>query len=57
MKCPYRMDEVHDCHDATKTWVYIEFGDCYKEDCPYWGTIEYSPYGAVDGCRKAEKEC
>ena len=56
MKCPYRMNEVHTCHDG-KSWVYKEFAECYKELCPYWGAFESSVYGVVSGCRKVEKEC
>ena len=55
MKCPYRMDEVHICQDG-KTYIYKEFAECYKQDCPYWGEIEYSPCGEMRGCRKAGKE-
>lgn len=35
MKCPYRMDEVHTCHDG-KVWIYRKFADCYGEMCPYF---------------------
>lgn len=34
MKCPYRMNEVHDCRDChdEMTLVNMEFGDCYGVD-------------------------
>lgn len=56
MKCPYRMNEVHTCHDG-KTWVYKEFADCYKEGCPYWGAVGDPIHGTISGCRKVEKDC
>lgn len=28
MKCPYRMNELHTCHDG-KTYIYNEFAECY----------------------------
>ena len=38
MKCPYRMNELHTCHDG-KTYIYKEFAECYKEGCPYFGVV------------------
>ena len=49
MKCPYRIDEVHTCHDG-KTWIYREFADCYGELCPYFDKSHMSR------CRKVTKE-
>ena len=49
MKCPYRIDEVHTCHDG-KTWIYKEFADCYGELCPYFDKYHMS------GCRKVTNE-
>lgn len=34
MKCPYRMNELHTCHDG-KTYIYNEFAECYGKLCPY----------------------
>lgn len=57
MKCPYRINELHTCHDG-KTYAYKEFAECYQEACPYWGYVEYTPDGeTAGGCRKAEMEC
>lgn len=47
MKCPYRMNEMHTCHDG-KTWIYREFADCYGGVCPYfdaylWVAVERLP--------------
>lgn len=39
MKCPYRMNEMHTCHDG-KTWIYREFAECYGKPCPYFGVDE-----------------
>lgn len=36
MKCPYRMNELHTCHDG-KTYNYKEFAECYGKVCPYFG--------------------
>lgn len=52
MKCPYRMDEVHTCHDG-KTWIYREFADCYGKICPYWHKLDTD----TGVCLKVEKEC
>ena len=56
MICPFRINKIHTCHDG-KTWIYEEFGECYKEGCPYWGKLEYPQCDTEYGCRKAEKEC
>lgn len=46
MMCPYRMNELHTCHDG-KTYIYKEFAECYKESCPCY---EVESKGAF--CRK-----
>lgn len=56
MICPYRMDEVHTCHNG-KSYVYMNFAECYKQECPFWGSLLYDPDANFMGCRKAEKEC
>lgn len=35
MKCPFRINEVHDVREFDVTKVNMEFGECYKEECPY----------------------
>lgn len=37
MKCPYRMNEIHTYIDG-KTYIQMEFADCYKEICPCYET-------------------
>ena len=37
MKCPYRMNEIHTCHNG-KTFIYMEYAECYGKVCPYFGT-------------------
>lgn len=49
MKCPYRMNEMHTCHDG-KTWIYREFADCYGGMCPYFDAYP------VGSCRKVANE-
>lgn len=56
MKCPFRLNEIHDVRGNGVTKVNMEFGEYHKNDCPYWGVVEYSPYGEVNGCRKVNKE-
>ena len=46
MKCPYRMNEMHTCHDG-KTYIYSEFAECYGKLCPYLGVDEKGGW-----CRK-----
>ena len=36
MKCPFRK-ETHTMGD----WVVENFGECYKEECPFYGKTEY----------------
>lgn len=52
MKCPYRMNEVHTCHDG-KRWIYREFADCYEKLCPYFNAYPVGYCGKVaneNGC-------
>lgn len=65
MKCPFRtirkVRYISYVTNATKqnTSDYdeiTEFAECLGTECPHWGTIEYTVYGAVPGCRKAKKE-
>lgn len=56
MKCPFRINEIHDVKDPNETKVNLEFGECYEHQCPYWGSVEYNPYDELNGCRKVEKE-
>lgn len=49
MKCPYRVNEIHTCHNG-KTRIYREFSDCYGEMCPYFDAY---PMGS---CRKVANE-
>lgn len=57
MKCPFRLNEIHDVVDSDMTKVNMEFGECYEEQCPYWGTIKYNVHGnIIEGCRKVNKE-
>lgn len=53
MKCPFRINEVHDVSVNDVTKVNMEYAECYGNECPCWGELEPS----VCGCRKAEKEC
>lgn len=46
MKCPYRMNELHTCHDG-KTYIYSDFAECYGKLCPYFGADEKGGW-----CRK-----
>ena len=50
MKCPYRMNELHTCHDG-KTYIYNEFAECYGKLCPYFDNDN-----KVGWCRKITKE-
>ena len=50
MKCPYRLNELHTCHDG-KTYIYKEFAECYKVSCPYY---QVESKGAF--CRKIVNE-
>ena len=49
MKCPYRMNEMHTCHDG-KTYIYKEFAECYGNVCPYFDDF------CMKGCRKVNNE-
>ena len=72
MRCPYRK-KVKVYPDGLGRTTEVEFMECERECCPYWGTIRYEWDNAqskqrgriatedfvpcANGCRKAEKEC
>ncbi len=56
MKCPFRINEVHDVSVCDVTKVNMEYAECYGNECPYWGTIAYTLFNSIDGCRRAKKE-
>lgn len=65
MKCPYRKRE-RIYPDGVSRVTEVDFMECVKEECPYWGATSsthrrrqeggYTTYDTI-GCRKAEKEC
>lgn len=56
MKCPFRINEVHDVSVCDVTKVNMEYAECYGNECAYWGTTAYTLFGSIDGCRRAKKE-
>lgn len=58
MKCPYRK-KVKVYPDGLGRVSEVEFMECEREACPYWGAIAISAddYEWIYGCRKAKKEC
>lgn len=58
MRCPYRK-KVKVYPDGLGRVSEVEFMECEKEACPYWGAMAYnaSKGNWVCGCRKAESEC
>lgn len=58
MRCPYRK-KVKVYPDGLGRVSEVEFMECEREACPYWGTAVYNESNGnwVYGCRKAEKEC
>ena len=36
MKCPFRINEVHDVSMCDLTVVNMEFAECYGNECPYF---------------------
>ena len=58
MKCPYRK-KVKVYPDGLGRVSEVEFMECIKEKCPFWGAIAISAdaYEWIYGCRKAKKEC
>lgn len=58
MKCPYRK-RVRISPDGVSRVTEVDFMECIKKECPYWGAIAFSAddYEWIYGCRKAKKEC
>ena len=56
--CPYRK-QVRISYDGAIRVTQVDFMECVKEVCPFWGTIAISAddYEWICGCRKAKKEC
>lgn len=65
MKCPYRKT-VRISPDGVSRVTEVDFMECIKEKCPFWGITNRiykhrqeggrTTYESI-GCRKAEKEC
>ena len=65
MKCPYRKT-VRIYPDGVSRITEVNFKECIKEECPFWGITNrihkhrqeggHTTYESI-GCRKAEKEC
>ncbi len=62
MKCPYQTRVIHK-PEYTEGYVknfaedITEFGDCLKNECPFYHTTEYKPANKItEHCRKAESE-
>lgn len=51
MKCPFRINEIHDVSVNDVTKVNMEYAECYGNECPYFGVI-----GNRGWCRKVAKE-
>ena len=72
MRCPYRK-KVKVYPDGLGRTTEVEFMECDKDECPYWGAIQYEWDNVqskqrgriaiedfvpcVNGCRKVKKEC
>lgn len=60
MKCPYRK-RVRISPDGVSRVTEVDFMECIKEECPYWGAkvLSADEYGFkwAYGCGKAKKEC
>lgn len=58
MTCPYRK-KVKVYYDGAIKVTEVDFMECEREACPYWGATAYnvSDGNWVRGCRRAEKEC
>lgn len=65
MKCPYRKT-VRIYPDGVSRVTEVNFKECIKEKCPFWGITNrthkhrqeggHTTYESI-GCKKAEKEC
>lgn len=58
MKCPYRK-RIRISPDGVSRVTEVDFMECVKEECPYWGAIVFSADKCkwIYGCRKAKNEC
>ena len=56
MKCPFRINKVHDVSVYDVTKVNMEFAECYEDECAYWGQLDYNPNYDEIGCRKVQAE-
>lgn len=58
MKCPYRK-KVRVSPDGVCRVTEVDYMECLKESCPYFGVIVFDAVnsGWGKGCRRAEKEC
>lgn len=58
MKCPYRK-RVRISPDGVSRVTEVDFMECIKEKCPFWGAIAISAddYEWIYGCKKAKNEC
>ena len=65
MRCPYRK-KVKVYPDGLGRVSEVEFMECEREDCPYWGITKSEKVHRQEGghttyersgCRKVEKEC
>ena len=61
MKCPYQTITKHiPEHEIVFEKVYAqditEFGECWKNDCPFYYTTEYNPARIIyEHCRRTEQ--
>ena len=62
MKCPYQTITRHipECEIGTAK-IYAqditEFGECWKNDCPFYYTTEYNPSRKIyEHCRRTEQK-
>lgn len=51
MKCPFRINEVHDVSASDVTKVKMDFAECYGKLCPYYGVDKKGGW-----CQKVTKE-
>jgi hypothetical protein len=59
MKCPYRKQIKTTINGFSDKTTEIDFMECVKEECPFWGAIAISADNNewIYGCRKAKNEC
>lgn len=51
MRCPFRINEVHDVSACDVTKVNMEYAECYQGQCPY-----FKRYHGADLCLKVQAE-